>query len=64
MSSSPHHKQIVPESRRVFAANTMTCDYFGWWVAHPDALLANVRKVLYPDSSTQEVPMCFELLRP
>ena len=64
MTSSPHHEQIVPRSRRVFAANTMTCDYFGWWVAHPDALLANVRQVLYPDSTKQDIPMCFEPLRP
>lgn len=64
VQSSPHHAQIVPKSQRVFAANTMTCDYFGWWVAHPDALLANVRNVLYADANAEDVPICFEQLRP
>lgn len=63
---SPHHAQIVPHSQVVFAANTMTCDYFGWWVAHPDVLLANLRDVLYGDAPADALDgrFCFERLRP
>lgn len=45
--SNPHHAQILPATGWVFAANAMTCDYFGWWVANPDAMLRNLRQVLY-----------------
>lgn len=66
MEDNPHHAGIIPASGKVFAANTKTCDYFGWWVAHPDALLANVRSVLYGPFKDGENPVrpCFEWLPP
>ena len=64
LGDSPHHAGVIPTSGHVFAANTKTCDYFGWWVAHPDALLANVRSVLYGPAAEGGAPVgpCFEWL--
>lgn len=66
IQSNPHHAQIVPESGRVFAANAMTCDYFGWWVAHPDAMLRNLRNILYNESDldSEVCDPCFKWLTP
>jgi hypothetical protein len=66
LEDNPHHAGVIPASAKVFAANTKTCDYFGWWVAHPDALLANVRSVLYGPFEGGENPVdpCFEWLTP
>ena len=66
VQSNPHHPQILPTSGRVFAANAMTCDYFGWWVANPDAMLRNLRQVLYGEGDeAQGTPSpCFKWLAP
>jgi len=66
IQSNPHHAQILPASGRVFAANAMTCDYFGWWVANPDAMLQNLRQVLYGEGeATGGTPSpCFKWLAP
>lgn len=66
LEGNPHHDGVIPTSGKVFAANTKTCDYFGWWVAHPDALLANVRSILYGASVAEGdlVHPCFEWLNP
>ncbi|MGB2385548.1 MAG: hypothetical protein ACPH8E_08585, partial [Flavobacteriales bacterium] len=66
VQSNPHHAQILPTSGRVFAANAMTCDYFGWWVANPDAMLRNLRQVLYGEGEeAQGMPSpCFKWLAP
>jgi len=62
IESNPHHAQLLPESGRVFAANSMTCDYFGWWVAHPDAMLRNLRNVLYNEEELTGPSPCFKWL--
>ena len=66
VQSNPHHAQILPASGRVFAANTMTCDYFGWWVANPDALLRNLRQVLYGEGDAPQSTSspCFNWFAP
>ena len=66
IESNPHHAQILPSSGQVFAANAVTCDYFGWWVAHPDAMLRNLRHVLYGegDGATGDQSPCFKWLAP
>lgn len=66
VQSNPHHAQILPASGRVFAANTMTCDYFGWWVANPDAMLRNLRQVLYGEGDAPQSTSspCFNWLAP
>ena len=42
---NPQNALIIPDSGRVFIANTAECDYFGWWVAHPDEMLRNLREL-------------------
>lgn len=64
VQSNPHHAQILPTSNRVFAANAMTCDYFGWWVANPDAMLRNLRQVLYGEDLQGTPSPCFNWLAP
>ena len=64
VQSNPHHAQILPTSGRVFAANAMTCDYFGWWVANPDAMLRNLRQVLYGEDAQGTPSPCFNWLAP
>ena len=66
VQSNPHHAQILPTSSRVFAANAMTCDYFGWWVANPDAMLRNLRQVLYGEGEEAQgmLTPCFNWLAP
>jgi hypothetical protein len=66
MRSNPHHANILPESGKVFAANAVTCDYFGWWVAHPDAMLQNLRSLLYDEAEfkSEACSPCFKWLNP
>jgi iron complex transport system substrate-binding protein len=66
VKSNPHHAHILPPSGRVFAANAMTCDYFGWWVANPDAMLRNLRQVLYGEGVATKGTQspCFKWLAP
>jgi iron complex transport system substrate-binding protein len=47
VAQNPQNSFLIPASGRVFVANTAECDYFGWWVAHPDALLRNLRELFY-----------------
>lgn len=47
VAQNPQNAFLIPASGRVFVANTAECDYFGWWVAHPDALLRNLRELFY-----------------
>jgi len=65
LEQDPRYTLFVPESERIFVANTASCDYFGWWVAHPEAMLKNLKTLFYGgrDSEGQGVtnePMCFE----
>ncbi|MEY5043316.1 MAG: hypothetical protein RJA19_543 [Bacteroidota bacterium] len=55
----------VPASGRVFVANSAECDYFGAVIAEPDALLANLVRLLHPElPQAQDSPDsgCFEWL--
>ncbi len=47
VAQNPQNALIIPDSGRVFIANTAECDYFGWWVAHPDEMLRNLRELFY-----------------
>lgn len=57
---NPQNSIVIPSDGRVFYANTQTCDYFGWWVAHPDALLRNIRALLYENSEIPSDSLCFK----
>ncbi|MFZ8835589.1 MAG: ABC transporter substrate-binding protein [Flavobacteriales bacterium] len=57
---NPQNSIVIPIDGKVFYANTQTCDYFGWWVAHPDALLQNIRALLYEDSDIELDSVCFK----
>jgi iron complex transport system substrate-binding protein len=55
----------VPASGRVFVANSAECDYFGAVIAEPDALLANLVRLLHPElpqSPESSDSGCFEWL--
>lgn len=60
-------RDFVPPSGRVFVANSAECDYFGAVIAQPDALLANLVRLLHPDlalpAGTPDAA-CFEWIRP
>lgn len=56
----------VPASGRVFVANSAECDYFGAVIAEPDALLANLVRLLHPELLREsDLPDsgCFEWLQ-
>jgi iron complex transport system substrate-binding protein len=65
LEQDPRNQLFVPDSERIFVANTARCDYFGWWVAHPEAMLKNLKTLFYGERDgggrvvTNE-PMCFE----
>ncbi|MDG2209333.1 MAG: ABC transporter substrate-binding protein [Flavobacteriales bacterium] len=49
MASDERHAWLMPASGKVFVANTSDCDYFGWWVSRPDAMLENLIALFHPD---------------
>jgi len=61
LKADERHAMLLPPTRQVFVANTSQCDYFGWWVARPDAMLENL-VALFDDSRpwSHEVEPCFE----
>lgn len=59
---NPMNQHVLPPSRRVFVANTQTCDYFGWWVAHPDMLLENLLHLLQGKRWEGACETCFKWL--
>lgn len=59
---NPMNEHVLPPSRHVFVANTQTCDYFGWWVAHPDKLLENLTHLLQGREWECSCETCFKWL--
>jgi hypothetical protein len=63
LTADERHAWLVPEGVRVFGANTASCDYFGSWVAAPDALLENLIDLFHPELlSERPGERCFEWL--
>jgi iron complex transport system substrate-binding protein len=63
LTADERHAWLVPEGVRVFGANTASCDYFGSWVAAPDALLENLIDLFHPELlSERPGEGCFEWL--
>ena len=65
LEQDPRNELFVPDSDRIFVANTSRCDYFGWWVAHPEAMLHNLKTLFYGERDAAgrvetDEPMCFE----
>ena len=67
MALDPRNQMFLPRSGKVFVANTAECDYFGWWVAHPEAMLANLRELFYAQSADIQdfgIAPCFQWIAP
>ena len=56
------NRLLIPDSRRVFVANASQCDYFGWWVARPDAMLENLENLFSGHESSMDFEPCFKWL--
>ncbi len=56
------NRLLIPNSNRVFVANAAHCDYFGWWVARPDAMLLNLANLFDEDGVLMEDETCFNWL--
>jgi iron complex transport system substrate-binding protein len=62
LQKDERNRLILANTRRVFAANTTQCDYFGWWVARPDAMLENLTCLFGEDSCVMDSEPCFNWL--
>jgi iron complex transport system substrate-binding protein len=62
LQKDERNRLILPNSRRVFVANTTQCDYFGWWVARPDAMLENLTCLFGEDPCVMDSEHCFNWL--
>lgn len=62
LQKDDHNRLILPKSRRVFVANTTQCDYFGWWVARPDAMLENLTCLFGEAPFLMDSEPCFKWL--
>ncbi|MBT6162954.1 MAG: hypothetical protein HOH92_04580 [Crocinitomicaceae bacterium] len=62
LQKDDRNRLVLPDSRRVFVANTSQCDYFGWWVARPDVMLENLTCLFEGSSCSMDMEPCFKWL--
>lgn len=61
LEADERHAMLLPPTQKVFVANTANCDYFGMWVARPDAMLENLVALFDEDDRwSHEFQPCFE----
>ncbi len=61
LEADERHAMLLPPTQQVFMANTANCDYFGMWVARPDAMLENLVALFDEDYTwSHDFQPCFE----
>lgn len=59
IDADARYADLVPNTGKIFGANTAECDYFGSWVARPDDMLRNLANLFHPDWVSPVEEPCF-----